>query len=153
MPMNYGELMKDIRFDYDVKQKEMAAYLEIATSTYNIYEQQYDIIPLKYLIKFCDYFHISLDYMFGFTKTRNNHFEHGEYNYKEVGKNIRKIRKESKLTQEEFAKIVHSTPSSLCRYERGKILISTSTLYEICKRFNVSADLIIGRFKKEKIHN
>ena len=60
--MEYGEIMKDIRFEYDIKQKEIANIMGIAKSTYNQYEQQYDIIPLKHLLTFSNYFNISIDY-------------------------------------------------------------------------------------------
>lgn len=60
--MEYGEIMKDIRFEYDIKQKEIANIMGIAKSTYNQYEQQYGIIPLKHLLTFSNYFNLSIDY-------------------------------------------------------------------------------------------
>ncbi len=83
--MNYGVLMKDIREDHDLTQEAMAKILGIARSSYKQFELQYDMIPLKYLIAFCNYFSISLDYIFGFTFLRSYKNIKKEINLKDIG--------------------------------------------------------------------
>lgn len=143
--MEYGELMKDIRFENDVKQKDMAEILGLAKSTYNQYEQQYDIIPLKYLIGFCNYFDVSIDYMFGFSKNRQYDDIRKELDLRIVGQRLRKTRREFKYKQIDLASKINIANSSLSLYEKGKHLISTATLYSLCKIYNVSADYLLNR--------
>ena len=70
------------------------------------------------------------------------------YNYKVdkkiSGNNILSFRKEKNLTQKELTLFLNTTPSTVCAYEKGKILILTSFAYQICKRYNVSMDYICG---------
>ena len=54
--MNYGEKLKDIRFDKNVTQQMIADLLNISRSTYKDYEIQIRVLPLKYLIIICNYF-------------------------------------------------------------------------------------------------
>ena len=53
------ERMKNIREDHDLSQKEMAKILNVNRSTYSLWELGINIIPIKYLSKFSDYFKYS----------------------------------------------------------------------------------------------
>lgn len=141
--MFYGERMSEIRFENDVKQKEIANVLGVSRVTYAIYEQQYSVIPLKYLVLFCNYFHVSMDYMFGFSKHMNMN-EEIILDLKKIGIRLRKIRRENGCNQTETAKLLNINNTSLSGYEKGRHLISTTTLYIFCKTFHVSADYILG---------
>ena len=68
--MNYGIKLKDLRDLYELTQEDIAQILNIARSTYNQYEQQYDIIPIKHLNHLCNHFKISIDYVFNFTEIK-----------------------------------------------------------------------------------
>ena len=59
--MNYGIKLKDLRDLYELTQEDIAKILNVARSTYNQYEQQYDIIPIKHLNTLCNHFKISFD--------------------------------------------------------------------------------------------
>jgi len=150
--MEYGELMKDIRFENDIKQNEMAKILGISRSAYNNYEQQYNIIPLKYLIVFANHFNISIDYLLGLSKEKNN-YNKININHKNIGINLRKVRRDNKLTQLELAQKLHIANSLLSSYEKGRYLISTASLYSICKLFNTKADYLLNRHENEYINN
>ncbi len=156
--MNYSELMKDIRFLNDKTQKDVANILGIARSTYNVFEQQYSIIPLKYLINFCDYFNVNVDYVLGLTETIKYPNLKKGYNIKNIGFRLRKIRRENNMTQKELAVKLHITNACLSSYEKGKNLVSTATIYTFAKYFNVSIDYLLNRseikqLSKIKIHN
>ena len=68
--MNYGMKLKDLRDLYELTQQDIADVLKVARSTYNQYEQQYDIIPIKHLNHLCNHFKVSFDYVFNFTKLK-----------------------------------------------------------------------------------
>lgn len=63
---------------------------------------------------------------------------------KEIGMRVRKIRKESGLTQERFARKFHMTQQTLSRYENGRISIPNSTLENIAKGMKVPVGYFLG---------
>ena len=52
----YGEKLKYIREEKEIKQYEVANKLQIYKGAYNQYETEYIIIPIKHLIFLCDFF-------------------------------------------------------------------------------------------------
>lgn len=151
--MEYGNKMKDIRDLYQVTQKEVANILNIAKSTYNQYEQQYDIIPLKHLNNFCNYFKVSVDYIFNLTLEKRYIDEIDEINTKVSGERIKALRKEFRLTQKELSNKINIANSMICEYELGHFLVSTATLYFLSKSFNISSDYLLGKTNKVKYLN
>lgn len=142
--------MKKIRDLNKVSQKEVADILNIARSTYNQYEQQYDIIPLKHLNKFCNHFNISIDYIFSLSLEKIYIDEVERISTKISSERIKKLRKSLNLTQKDLAKNLNIAPSMLCEYERGHFLISTATLYSLSKNYHISSDYLLGKTNKIK---
>ncbi|MDI6604079.1 MAG: helix-turn-helix transcriptional regulator [Thermoanaerobacteraceae bacterium] len=60
------------------------------------------------------------------------------------GERLSQLRKEKGLTQEELAKALNMTRSSLSLYEIGKRDPDTDTLRKIADFFNVSVDYLLG---------
>ena len=56
-----------------------------------------------------------------------------------LGQNIRNIRKELNLTQEEFAEKLNLNPQFVSQVETGKVGISIDTLINICNFSNCSS--------------
>ncbi len=147
--MNYKDKMSDIRIGQNISQKEMAKILNISPFTYSHYETQDATIPIKHLIAFCDYLNISIDYIFSFTdKSLNSEFK--EVNAIISGKRLKEFRKEQNITQETLAKYLNTNRSLLSNYEKGLYLIATPFLYMICKKYNISADYLLGRIDSPK---
>lgn len=68
----------------------------------------------------------------------------------EVGKNIKKIRKEQNLTQDDLAERLHCTRQTISNYENGKSEPNIALLVEIANVLEVEVnDLIYGPKKKE----
>lgn len=68
----------------------------------------------------------------------------------DVGKNIKKIRKEKNLTQDELAKRLHCTRQTVSNYENGKSEPGIDLLIEIAGVLEVQInDLIYGPKKRE----
>lgn len=53
---------------------------------------------------------------------------------------IKQLRKELKLSQQEFAERIHISRSQLSYYESGTVSIPERSQKEICEKFNVSID-------------
>lgn len=66
-----------------------------------------------------------------------------------TGQKIKKIRKQLKLTQEEFAKLLSVSSSLVSAYERDERLLSIDLAKQICKAFNTSLDWLYGTEKSE----
>lgn len=59
--------LKDLREDNDVKQKQIAEYLNIKQNTYSQYENGKREIPIETLCKLADFYNTSVDYIIGRT--------------------------------------------------------------------------------------
>lgn len=55
--------LKNIRIDNDVKQKEIAAYLNVSQNTYSQYETGIISLTAEILIKLSDFYSVSIDYL------------------------------------------------------------------------------------------
>lgn len=64
-----------------------------------------------------------------------------------IGKNIRTIRKEKKLTQKELASRANITAAHLSHIESGQTKLSVQTLNDIAVALDASIDLILGRIE------
>lgn len=148
--MFYSERLKEIRENANIKQTDLAKYLKISNKTYSAYEIQYEIIPSKHLISIVDYLNVSIDYLFGFTDIiRYDNYIKG-IDKKIAGERLKEWRKEHKLTQSKLAKELNTTFSVLSGYEIGRRLIATPFLYDICKKYKISADYILGKVDSPK---
>ena len=57
---------------------------------------------------------------------------------------LKQLRKQSKSTQVDMAKLLECTEQHYQRIEYGKVNIPTLTLIQLCNYFNVSADYLLG---------
>lgn len=62
--------LKDLREDNDIKQAELAAYLNVRQNTYSQYENEKREIPISQLWKLADYYNTTIDYLVGRTDKR-----------------------------------------------------------------------------------
>ena len=147
--MNYNLLLKESRENRNLTQEDVANILEIDRRTYNHYETKEKIIPIKHLVALSKYFDVSIDYLFEFTKLVQ--YENvKDVDKIEAGKRLKEFRKENKLTQQKLASILNTTFSSIAFNEKGRNLIATPFLYTICKKYNISADYLLGKIDNPK---
>ena len=148
--MHYGKILKELREEANLLQNDVASQINIQGKVYSLYETEYTIIPSKHLITLADFFHISLDYLFGFTKLKQYSNTKIADDKKIIGQRLKEFRKENKLTQTKLASILHTTQSVIADYEKGRYLIATPFLYQICKKYNISADYLLGKIDEPK---
>ena len=55
--------LRAIREDRDIRQKEVAAYLNVSQNTYSQYETGIISLTAEILIKLADYYNVSIDYL------------------------------------------------------------------------------------------
>lgn len=140
--------LKDIREDNDISQEEMAKILGVIRSTYSLWELGINIIPLKNLCDFADYFNYSIDYVLGISNNRLSKNLIKGLNLQKLGSNMKKIRIKHELSQENVANLLGVTQACITRYEKGIICISTSNLYKFSREFKISLNELCGKTKK-----
>lgn len=148
--MNYNFILKKLREDNKMTQEELAKEIKISRVQYNQYENGYFNIPIKHLISICNYYNISVDYIFGFTLLINYENIETEINSQKAGQRLKEFRKDHNLTQVKLAAFLNTTFSSIAFNEKGRNLISTPFLYAICQKYKISADYILGRIDEPK---
>ena len=63
------ENLRNIREDKDIKQKDIAKYLNVSQNTYSQYETGIISLTAEVLIKLSDYYNVSIDYLLDRTNT------------------------------------------------------------------------------------
>ena len=143
--MNYGEKIKVLREYNGYSQREVAEKLGIKRSSYNQFEQQYDIIPIKRLNQLANLYDVSIDYLLDFNTTKKYKNSNEEINLELSKKRLKEFRKVNNLTQKDLADILQTVQPVIANYEKGRSLIATPFLYTICKKFKISADYLLGK--------
>ena len=137
--------IRDLRDEYDLTQVKLAKILGVSKSTYSRWETDENLIPLNHLNDLCNYFKVSIDYMIGLTDQKQYKNVNTRLNKTIIGNRLKKFRKDNNLTQEKLAKVLNTSHSTISSYEHGHAMILTAFAYEICKKYNLSFDYLIGR--------
>lgn len=137
--------LKFIREDMEMTQKELGYVFGVHETTVSGWETGKDIIPLPKLIKFSNLSKHSIDYILKLKKYNTEYLEIKKADKILVGKNLKKIRKELKLTQQELADVCSISQTTYSNYELGNYLINTFCIYTIAKKYKLSIDKILGR--------
>ena len=64
--------------------------------------------------------------------------------YRMIGKQVRKFRKEREMTQEQLAERANRSPAFVGLIERGAHIMSVETLFELAQALNCSTDELLG---------
>ena len=68
--MEYCRIMRDLREDADLTQTEVAKILGTSQTMYARYERGANEMPIRHLLKLCELYQVSADYLLGRTKKR-----------------------------------------------------------------------------------
>ena len=136
--------LKEIREYEDYSLAEIAQKIHVSKSSYADWESARAVIPLKHMVSLANVYHISLDYLFGLSDDMSKILEKRILNPLKISNNIKSFRIEKGLTQEQIAQELFVSRSTLSRYETNNLLISTACIYELCKKYNLSVDKILG---------
>lgn len=137
--------LKFCRESLEMTQKELGYVFGVAESTVSGWENNNDIMPLTKLVKFCDLYGFSLDYVTGLTRSNYSYSKINKLDRNKIGNNLKKIRTDLNLTQSKIAKECMISQTTYSNYELGIRLITTLTLYTLCKNHNLSMDEVIGK--------
>lgn len=65
--MQYIKRIRDLREDNDLTQAQVAEYLGTSQTMYARYERGANELPIRHLMKLCDLYKVSADYILGRT--------------------------------------------------------------------------------------
>lgn len=66
--MKYIKILRDLREDRDLTQLQVAEHLGTSQTMYARYERGANELPLRHLIKLCEFYGVSADYILGIEK-------------------------------------------------------------------------------------
>lgn len=140
-----SERLLDIRDEANLKQEDMATILKVSQSNYSRWENGKELIPLNKLNLLCNHFKVSMDYVIGIS--RNSKCQE-TYDFKKevIGKNLKKLREDKNMTQQELANFLNTTQSTISAYESGKTTLLTAFALQIVEKYNISLDWLCGRY-------
>ena len=148
--MDYGKQLFNLRDRQGLTNVEMANLLKISDSLYSRYEKNKQTIPIKHLNTLCNYFGVSLDYIFNFTEIKMYDNYDKSIHTDFMVKRLKEFRKENKLSQEKLASILNVAKGTIGNYESNRGIIATPFLYTICKKYNISAYYLLGKIDSPK---
>lgn len=145
--------LKYAREDLEMTQEELGYVFGVKKATISNWENGYDIIPLNKLIKFCTLYDYSLDFIVGFTRKNKIYPKLDKVDKVKIGKKLKDLRNNLGLTQQQIADECSISRATYCHYELGMNLVSTLTLYTICKNHKISMDSFLRQQKKWEYAN
>lgn len=67
----YFEIIRELREDSDLTQREVADYLKTTQQVYSRYEKGINELPIRHLIALCKFYNVTSDYVLGLAKEKN----------------------------------------------------------------------------------
>ena len=132
--------LKYCREELEMTQTELGNIFGVSNSTVRGWENAYDTIPLRKLVKFCIQFNYSIDYVLNLTRENKHYSKIEKLDKFVIGKKLKSLREKLGLTQQKIADECSISRATYCHYEIGMNLITTLTLYTICKNHKISID-------------
>lgn len=135
--------LEDLRELSDLTKKDISKILGVSDSIYARWENGKDFIPTRRLYQIAKFYNVNIDYILGLTNKKLE-INSSKISIDASSKRIREIRLDSKKSLRDFADGFNTSGSTWCAYENGKVLILGAFLLELCQKYNVSADWILG---------
>lgn len=141
--------LKFCREELEMTQTELGYIFGVSDSAVRSWENAHDSIPLPKLIKFCNIYDYSLDFVVGLTR-KNIKYGKFETNKNKIGEKLKELRKSLNISQQALSDECKISQTTYSGYETGHYLINTTNLYYICKTYNISMDWVLGRSENKK---
>lgn len=71
MEKTYVQIIRELREDNDKTQQEIADYLGTSQTMYARYERGANELPIRHLIRLCEYYKVSSDYILGLSPQKS----------------------------------------------------------------------------------
>lgn len=148
--MNYTEILRNLRERKKLTQREIGKILGITRSVYSDYELDLKNIPIKHLNTLANFYQVSIDFLFCLTDKKRHLNAKEEIDATVSGQRLKELRKGLKLSAKHLGDILGITDGAIYSYEKGKRVINSPYLYDICKKYKISADYLLGKIDSPK---
>lgn len=145
MDENNETRFSELREENNLSKKKVAEILDISPSVYGRWETSKITMPTKRMYKLSNFYRVNLDYLLSLIDDRFEMSSNEEIDMDLVSKRAKEVRDDTGETLRSFAKKLNTSNSTWWAYENGKTLILADFLIEICKKYNYSADWLLGR--------
>ena len=126
--------LKYAREELEMTQEELGFVFGVSKNTVSGWENAHDTMPFNKLIKFCNLYDYSLDFICGFTR-KNIKYDKIKTNKTKIGKKLKELRKDLKLSQQALV--------DDCKFSQAT--------YRTYETYNISMDYLVGRTNNKKI--
>ena len=130
-PWNYK---KEFTSHTRMKVSQAQGYIDSIAALREKYKDQ---IEIKIGFE-CEFFPEYLEWLLDFLIEK-------KIDYIKISQRLKEFRKEKKLTQEDIVQKINCQRSTFSKYENGINKITLDFLYQICKKYNISADYLLGK--------
>jgi len=137
--------LKYCREELEMTQTELGIILGSSKQIISNWETEYTSMPLNKLVRFCNLYNYSLDFVVGFVRHNTNYNKSIKLDKDKIGGRLKEIRTKLHLTQQELSDKCNIFQSTYNHYEKGYSLIKIMPAYSICKTYNISMDYLLGR--------
>ena len=134
--------LKWCREELEMTQKELGYVFGVSDKTVAGWEDNFDPMPLLKMIKFANLYHFSIVFITGLSR-KNNYIKIDKADKVKLGKKLKQLRLKLNMKQKEIAKECGISQTTYSNYELGYNLITSLSLYIICKNHNISMDEIL----------
>lgn len=146
----YSQRLRILRENQNLLIHDISKMFNFEKDTYGKYEREYIIMPIKHLNTICNYFNVSLDFIFGFSDELNYNCSNNDIDPILTAKRLKEFRKDNNFTQEGLARALNVVKGTIANYETNRSIIATPFLYTICKTYGVSADYLLGKINEPR---
>lgn len=142
----YSDVLKELRKDRSLTQKDIGTIFGISATTYCLYENGNRKMTPSMLSKLATILCTSTDYILGRTDCSEPYSSSiKNYTYSE---RLKLIRKKLHLNQKNVGDYLGISATMYCLYENGKRRLTLDMLYILADLFCTSTDYILGRVDK-----
>lgn len=135
-----GDKIKELRKDKNLTQIQLSEKLGIAQSTLGMIESNRRPAGRKTLLKLAEFFNVTIDYLLSEDTTLINN----DISLSILGDKIKKLRKEMGMTQQELAKSINVSRSTIGMIEANKQGTSNETLLKLAKVLNTTVENLLS---------
>ena len=121
------ELIRELREDHDLKQKEVARYLHVSQQTYSNYERGRRDIPVFVVVELAKYYKVSADYLLGVemdcpgsTNLKRPYLDH--ITYYDVLYDIQKLERDSRKDLVRYISYLKAIPHCEEEYRKRQAI-------------------------------
>ncbi len=136
-----GENIKELALSQDLNQKQLAEAIGIDATLLSDTINHNNMLTIEHLIKVCQYFNVSLDYVLGRTDTYSPFGKHSPMPFSEIYK---KIKTSFNTNKNRIFIATGIRPANIDRWIKNINKPSTESLIKLADHFGCSVDFLVG---------